>query len=141
MKKINFKKELCMACHNCELGCATVHSKGKSLISVMEENVMPRIHIIYNEKKSSIVAEQCKQCKKPKCVEACPVGALSQNEEGMIVVDFEKCTGCGECEKACPFNAIRIREKCIKCDLCEGVSDIPACVMYCPAGALTYKES
>ncbi|AIS53155.1 carbon-monoxide dehydrogenase iron sulfur subunit cooF [Thermoanaerobacter kivui] len=141
MKKISFEKERCMTCHNCELGCATVHSSGKNLISAIEENVMPRIHIIFNEKKNVVAAEQCKHCKKAKCIEACPEGALYQDKRGMVLLDWDKCTGCGACEEACPFHAIRVTAKCIKCDLCKDVSDVPACVMYCPTGALTYKEA
>lgn len=42
------------------------------------------------------------------CVKACLFGALTIGEDGLPVVDQEKCTGCGACERACPKNIIRL---------------------------------
>ncbi len=42
------------------------------------------------------------------CVAACPFGALSMGEDGLPVVDEEKCTACGTCEKVCPKHIIRL---------------------------------
>lgn len=40
------------------------------------------------------------------CEEACPVGALSKDENGIEGIDSEKCIYCGRCMEACPFGAI-----------------------------------
>lgn len=48
----------------------------------------------------------CSGCEK--CVEKCPEGAISLNDEGLAQVDQNKCTGCGKCTKACPFEAVTI---------------------------------
>lgn len=40
------------------------------------------------------------------CEQACPVGAITKNENGKEIIDFEKCTFCGKCLMACPFGAI-----------------------------------
>ncbi|MDT8378202.1 MAG: (Fe-S)-binding protein [Desulfotignum sp.] len=42
------------------------------------------------------------------CVTACLFNALSMGPDGLPVVDQEKCTGCGACEKICPKNIIRL---------------------------------
>ena len=42
------------------------------------------------------------------CVKACPFDALSMGEDGIPVVDEEKCTACGTCEKVCPKHIIRL---------------------------------
>ena len=42
------------------------------------------------------------------CVQLCPVGAISFNEEGKAVIDPNKCIKCGTCEASCPVNAIKI---------------------------------
>jgi [FeFe] hydrogenase (group B1/B3) len=40
------------------------------------------------------------------CEQACPVGAISKNENGKEIIDFNKCTYCGKCLASCPFGAI-----------------------------------
>jgi len=56
----------------------------------------------------------------------------------LIIVDKEKCTGCGICEKACPFGAIKIVEKIAvigdECTLCG------ACVDQCNLKAITIQR-
>ncbi len=51
-------------------------------------------------------------------------------------VDDEKCTYCGECAKACEFNAIAVIGKrvIVYDDLCHGCG---LCKMVCPTGAIT----
>lgn len=40
------------------------------------------------------------------CEEACPVGAISKDEDGIEHIDKEKCINCGKCITACPFGAV-----------------------------------
>jgi electron transport complex protein RnfB len=42
------------------------------------------------------------------CIAVCPVGAISKNSEGHIIVDESKCIACGKCVKTCPTGAIRL---------------------------------
>lgn len=81
----------------------------------------------------------CVHCRKPKCMEACPVEAISKDpESGVVSVDADACTGCGDCIEACPFHAMKLHPstgKAINCDLCGGS---PLCVAYCKVGALEY---
>lgn len=42
------------------------------------------------------------------CVERCPVGAISM-EEDFAVVDRDKCLGCGLCHRTCPEEAITLQ--------------------------------
>lgn len=39
------------------------------------------------------------------CVGACPVGAISPDEDGKMVIDKEKCISCGTCYAVCPVGA------------------------------------
>lgn len=40
------------------------------------------------------------------CEEACPVDAVTKNEEGFVEIEHDKCIGCGKCVRSCPFGAI-----------------------------------
>ena len=40
------------------------------------------------------------------CKAACPVDAISWNENDIAVIDEKKCINCGRCVSACPFGAI-----------------------------------
>lgn len=39
------------------------------------------------------------------CAAACPVGAISLNDEDKMVINPEKCISCGTCEAVCPVGA------------------------------------
>ena len=70
------------------------------------------------------------------CIKACPVSAISDSG-GVVLIDAEACIGCGACETACPYNAIKLEDgKAFKCDLCDGA---PKCVEECVTGAIQYK--
>jgi len=40
------------------------------------------------------------------CEEACPVGAITKDDEGIEHIDKDKCINCGKCITACPFGAV-----------------------------------
>jgi len=44
------------------------------------------------------------------CVDTCPFGSLSLDEEDIAVVD-ESCTGCGACVDVCPVGALNLPER------------------------------
>lgn len=68
------------------------------------------------------LARICNHCDNPACLAACPRKAIYKREEdGIVLIDQERCRGYQECVKACPYkksfyNAIsRTSEKCIGC--------------------------
>ncbi len=96
----------------------------------------------------------CMQCENPPCVGVCPVGATYQTPEGVVLVDQERCVGCGYCVVACPYGArylipagasspmgsAGVADKCTWCY--HRVSDgrRPACVEICPVGARVFGD-
>lgn len=83
----------------------------------------------------------CNQCSRPECVGICPTGALSRSTSGVVVVDSERCIGCGLCRVTCPYGGIyldTVQKKAYKCDMCAGS---PVCVEACPHGILSYKQT
>lgn len=77
--------------------------------------------------KSYIDSSKCKNCKMcmaacpynaivkiaVPCEDACPVGAIVKDENGLAKIDHEKCISCGRCVKRCPFGAINERSQLI----------------------------
>jgi molybdopterin-containing oxidoreductase family iron-sulfur binding subunit len=45
----------------------------------------------------------CQQCDDPACIHVCPVKATYQNEDGTVLVDYDRCIGCRMCTVACPY--------------------------------------
>ena len=70
---------------------------------------------------------------------ACKFGALSMDPvTGLPVVDEEKCTACGLCERICPRDNIKRPEgspvwehRCVEC---------LGCLHICPVKAIDYGE-
>ena len=55
-----------------------------------------------------------------------------------MIVDLEKCTGCGFCVRDCPVGAIRLVKK--KAVIKESCTDCGACIRVCEPGALVRDE-
>ena len=56
-----------------------------------------------------------------------------------IIVDEEKCTGCGSCVEVCPCDAITIVNDKAKIDL-EECSECESCIDECPEEAISAEE-
>jgi carbon-monoxide dehydrogenase iron sulfur subunit len=77
----------------------------------------------------------CRQCSNARCVKVCPEKALERDRQS-IRLDRSRCSGCGMCVEACPFNAIYLDPVdglAVKCDLCNGKF---MCVEYCQKQAI-----
>jgi ferredoxin hydrogenase large subunit len=67
------------------------------------------------------------------CKRSCPVDAISQGEDGIVNIDYDKCIQCGNCIKNCPFGAVS--EKSFMVDVINLIkAGIPVFAMVAPAG-------
>jgi nitrate reductase beta subunit len=64
----------------------------------------------------------CNHCLNPACVSACPSGAMYKRvEDGIVLVDQDKCRGFRMCVSACPYKKVfinRLTSKAEKCTFC-----------------------
>lgn len=81
----------------------------------------------------------CNHCTYPACLEACPRKAIYKREEdGIVVIDQERCQGYRYCIQACPYKKIYFNEvagkseKCIFCYPRLEKGKVNACAAQCP---------
>ena len=99
-----------------------------------------------NVVRTFFVPKLCNQCAHPPCVQVCPVGATFQTQDGVVLVDDERCIGCRYCIQACPYGArylnphTKTADKCTFCyhRITEGL--LPACVEVCPTEARIFGD-
>lgn len=88
----------------------------------------------------------CMHCQDPPCLKACPTEAIYKRSDGIVLINKDKCTGCGLCLPACPYGVIRLNGKknlAGKCTLCSPRIDkglIPLCVKECICGAIHFGD-
>jgi anaerobic dimethyl sulfoxide reductase subunit B (iron-sulfur subunit) len=133
-----FNADRCVQCRTCEVACKSARSiepgmKWRRVVEIWGG--------VYPDITCSFFALACMHCSKPACIEVCPTGAISKRgEDGIVVVDRDKCNGCRECFSACPYGVPQFGDDGImqKCDLCAGINMEPICAVSCPTEALIF---
>jgi Fe-S-cluster-containing dehydrogenase component len=103
-----------------------------------ECGTIPKVKVHY-------IPRLCNHCQEPACIEACPDGAISKRQDGLVLIDPDKCTGCEDCITACPYwviyfnDDLLIAQKCTGCaHLLDNGSELPRCVEACPTDAFRF---
>jgi anaerobic dimethyl sulfoxide reductase subunit B len=93
------------------------------------------------------ISVSCNHCENPACVNVCPTGAMHKRaEDGVVMVDQDRCVGCQSCVWACPYDAPQYNPeigKVGKCDFCaDRLADgkRPVCVDACPFQLISFGE-
>ena len=74
------------------------------------------------------------------CEEACPVGAISKDENGKERIDYHKCIFCGNCMRECPFGAMMDKGQLV--DVIRRIMDGRNVVaIYAPAIGAQFRAS
>jgi Fe-S-cluster-containing dehydrogenase component len=154
---------LCIGCNACTVSCKAAHGTqpGVFWAKVLEQEIGT-----YPKVKRLFLPVLCNHCDDAPCENACPTGATYTNENGLVLVDYDRCMGCGACVLACPYDARTFIEeekfyfpdtpipygvdelrglkgvvqKCTYCaDRLEN-GDIPACVEACPTSCRVFGD-
>ncbi len=94
--------ERCIGCNACTVACkqknATPPGTFWCKVTTTEEGEYPKA---YRKHMPTL----CNHCEKAVCVDVCPTGATYKREDGIVMVDADKCIGCRYCIAACPYEA------------------------------------
>ena len=89
----------CIGCEYCVRACSATND-------VASERTW---NIVVPEETSGghpfFFSRPCQQCQDAPCVEVCPVGATYVRDDGIVMMNYERCIGCRYCEVACPYDA------------------------------------
>ena len=156
---------VCVGCHACVTSCKEWNTSGQAgaLADVRPYDADPT-GTFFNRVQTYEVGEfpntetihfpkSCLHCEEPPCVPVCPTGAsYKRPQDGIVMVDYDKCIGCSYCAWACPYGARELdprKSVMTKCTLCvDRVYDEllpppdrkPACVKACPTNARLFGD-
>jgi len=160
--------DTCVGCHACAVNCKEWNSGGHMapLTDLMAYGREPdgvwfnRIHsyeVVPEDGRGGgrtvNFPRSCLHCENAACVTVCPTGASYKREEdGIVLVNEDKCIGCKLCSWACPYGAREydsdqgVMKKCTLCvdriynENLPLQERQPACVATCPAGARHFGD-
>ena len=92
----------CVGCRACVVACKAENKTppGVSYTVVVEEALASP------DGRPIFMTKPCFHCENPPCVPVCPVSATFKREQdGIVVVDYDRCIGCRYCLVACPYGA------------------------------------
>jgi Fe-S-cluster-containing dehydrogenase component len=156
---------VCVGCHACVTSCKSWNTSGSAgplpdqrpydenpsgvffnRVQTYEVGTYPNTETVHFPK-------SCLHCEDPPCVPVCPTGAsYKRKDNGIVLVDYDKCIGCKYCSWACPYGAREFDENnkvMKKCTLCiDRITDLnlseeerkPACVLACPTSARIFGD-
>lgn len=156
---------VCVGCHACVTSCKEWNTSGWAgpmvdqnpydgsptgtffnRVQTFEVGIFPNTETVHFPK-------SCLHCEEPPCVPVCPTGASHKRaDNGIVLVDYDKCIGCKYCSWACPYGARELDGDAgvmKKCTLCidriynENLPEedrTPACVRTCPTGARHFGD-
>ncbi len=157
MKVFTVDLSICNGCYCCQIACKDEHvandwtpyakpqpDTGQFWIGLTEEvrGHVPHVKVTYTPL-------MCNHCDDAPCIEDCKVDAIYKRDDGIVIIDPVKCTGCKICADTCPHNSIYFNEQlniAQKCTGCTHLLDndpewtVPRCVDQCPTEALRFGE-
>lgn len=171
--------DVCVGCHACVISCKEWNTggygnalsdqhpygddvSGAFLNRIHSFEVIPEIscgkgegQVIGEAGDARVVhfPKSCLHCDDAPCVTVCPTGAsYKRADDGIVLVDEDKCIGCGLCAWACAYGAREmdlaagVMKKCTLCvdrvynETLQVEDRVPSCVRTCPANARHFGD-
>jgi Fe-S-cluster-containing dehydrogenase component/DMSO reductase anchor subunit len=92
----------CIGCQTCTAACKHANATAPGVqwrrVLDIETGEFPDVA-------RAFIPVGCMHCEDPPCVAACPSGATTKREDGIVVIDYDLCIGCAYCAVACPYQA------------------------------------
>ena len=157
MKVFTVDLSICNGCYCCQIACKDEHvandwtpyakpqpDTGQFWIGLTEKvrGHVPHVRVTYTP-------FMCHHCDDAPCIEDCKAEAIYKRDDGLVIIDPDKCTGCKLCADTCPHDSIYFNEQlniAQKCTGCTHLLDndeewtVPRCVDQCPTEALKFGE-
>ena len=90
----------CVQCYSCQVSCKQAYFLPPGIffnrVATGETGQYPMV-------RKHTFPLLCNHCTDAPCVNVCPTGASYQREDGIVVIDSDKCVGCKYCIMACPY--------------------------------------
>ncbi len=90
----------CIGCYSCAISCKQEHFLPPGMfwnrVLINETGNYPTVT-------KQIYPVGCNHCKEAICVKVCPTRATTRREDGIVIIDADKCVGCRYCVVACPY--------------------------------------
>jgi molybdopterin-containing oxidoreductase family iron-sulfur binding subunit len=153
----------CIGCDACTIACKQENGTPLDTFFARVLNVevgeYPNVKRVY-------IPVLCNHCDDAPCLKACPNKAIVRRNDGIVLVDQDRCRGTGACVSSCPYGNIILskadgwylknepyEEQYVKPRLHEGVARKctycahrvdeglnPACVVACPTKARIFGD-
>ncbi|MFN2362649.1 MAG: 4Fe-4S dicluster domain-containing protein [Marinobacter sp.] len=92
--------EKCTGCQACTTACSmennTVPGESWQDVLFYQDGEYPSSSFNW-------LPRPCMQCENPSCVHVCPTKATYITDDGVVLIDWDKCIGCKYCMIACPY--------------------------------------
>ncbi|RJR22221.1 MAG: dehydrogenase [Nitrospiraceae bacterium] len=134
----------CVGCFACQVSCKAEYDIPLGTFRCKVETYRSGS---YPDIRKFFLPRLCNHCASAPCIEGCEEHALYRNQQGVVLLDDTKCTGCQMCYDKCPYNAISVspdRGTAEKCDFCytrrlmQGL--LPVCVQNCMGKAMVFGD-